>query len=269
MRTPSTYTARRASTTAACAVLGIYVVISLLGCAQLFPNSSQGGFQFNNPLDGLGFGTQNVSTTSTEEVMGEDGSSIEKTPFFDVPADWKVIDFSEESLVYRLQHRDIAESSLVVTYRELAKDGSESERRTQLREQHTKLIERFPESFEQLEYREWKVDDRPHIRTTLRGRKAPEQPLLVIDGYSVGIGPDSYVVFAAIPDESFSDRRADVRVLSDSLRPVQVPADAEPAETTDFVPPADAGEEAPADTDAPAEEAPVEDAPKEVAPDTL
>lgn len=226
---------RCATTAVTSAALTIYVVLALLGCAR-----PPAGFQFNNPLNDIPlFGTQNVTTTSVEEVVDEDGKAIEKTPFFDVPANWKVIDFSEESLVYKLQHRDIAESSIVVTYRELSKEGTETSRRTELREQHTKLIERFPDSFEQLEYREWKAEERSHIRTTLRGRKTPEGPLLVIDGYSVGIGPDSYVVFGAIPDESFSDLSSDVRALIDSLRPVQIPAEplepeqAPPADTPD------------------------------------
>lgn len=250
-----TPTHRRRMTLLTGHVCALYVVWALLGCAQQTKDRIAQGTQrlkeaTNFNFTGL-FGEKDVSektrqrakqaAADQQEMKSSPPSTGEtaRTASFDIPNAWSVANFIEDSFVYQLKHAQHDSASLVVSYHELP--SAESERKSQLRDRHQGLLAKFPKTFEQLEYREWMVDGRPHIHTRLKGRKAPETPELIIDGYSVAIDQDSYLVFSAIETPDHGALGADVAQLVSTLRPLpSIPDEPAPAPAEPEATPADA-----------------------------
>lgn len=231
----------------------LYVVWALLGCAQQTQDRIRQGTERLTKAStwsftGL-FGEKDQSEKTRKRAkhaaaeQKKSGGLVSKpadgqgarTESFDIPNSWSVANFIEDSFVYQLKHEQRDSASLVVSYHELPNQADK--RKSQLRKRHQGLLSKFPKTFEQLEYREWMVEGRPHIHTRLKGRKAPEEPEMIIDGYSVAIDQDSYLVFSAIEAPDHASLGADVAKLVSTLRPLPTLSEA-PAPPEDPAPPA-------------------------------
>ena len=164
---------------------------------------------------------------------------------FNVPRGWKVAKEDDEILVYQLKHESRPDASIVISYDPLQKEG-ELARRNELRELHTRVVGRLPEGFAQQEYREWIDQKRAYIYTRLQGKKAEDAPEMVVSGHSVGVGSNSYTVFAAYRSGDHAKLSRDVEALVKSLKDQQ--GDEEQVQEDEDVPAAPVKEEPPADT---------------------
>ena len=154
-----------------------------------------------------------------EDSDGSSKSASGKRPgFFEVPGGWALTQADEDILVYKLEHTSREQASVMISYDPLQKDD-EAAREAELREQHKKIVGRLPSAFQQQEYREWRREGRPHIQTVLMGRRDEEAPEMIVSGYTVGIGHDSYTIFAAYMRSDQEALAEDIEHIVSSLKP--------------------------------------------------
>ena len=156
---------------------------------------------------------QGQKKTAEKTADGE-----EKPDFFDIPRNWKLTRADNASHVYQLKHSQKDGASVMISYEEI--DAPADEQKARLRQSHENVVGKLPTSFKQQEYREWMVDERPHIHTTLAGRAAEDKPEMIISGYSIAIGADTYTVFAAYNKSDASKLSRDIEAVVNSLRPL-------------------------------------------------
>ena len=156
--------------------------------------------------------------------------------FFDPPSGWSVVKFVPESMRYQLKHDLEEHASLVITHHQLDAKATEAKRQEQLRQMHEQLIGRLPEQYKKQEYREWVHDDHPHILSRLKGKKGDDGPEMIVEGYSVAIADEGFIVFAAYP--SARKLGSDIQGVVESLRPLpaqQPEPSAEPSQEPEKV----------------------------------
>lgn len=161
---------------------------------------------------------QNKQANTNAEVKPGDGPA-----FFDIPSNWKLTRADENAHVYQLKHNQNETASVMISYEEI--DAPVDEQKARLRQSHENVVGKLPSSFKQQEYREWMVDERPHIHTTLAGRAAEDKPEMIISGYSIAIGADTYTVFAAYNKSDASKLSNDIDAVVKSLRPLPEPSE--------------------------------------------
>lgn len=189
-----------------------------------------------------------VTPASTTAASAPAPAAPEKESFFTVPAGWTLANADPDTQVYQLQHPQHADAKIMISLEAFEPDGS---REDTLRQRHKQVVSKLPQSFAQREYREWSVQDRPHIHTSLEGRAAQEKPLMVISGYSVALGDYSCTIFSAFRKEDASLGN-DVEQLATSLRPISLVPEPGPLEGDEETPGAldETSKEAPGDAPA-------------------
>ncbi len=241
---------------------GLYTVPMLLGCSGAVQSINRSTQKLTDPLNNA-FGTSNAppraedtdraqkaaKVTKKEPTAEDPQGALEQTEAFDIPRGWALVNFIEESEVYQLTNEAYPNASLVVQYKTLG-NGSARAQHDTLVENHDALTNRLPDTFRRVAFSETFENERPMIVSRYLGTKGEGEPEMFINGYSVAIGSDSFVVFAAYLKEDDAKVRPDVDVLLKSLRPkVAAPAEEVPVpEGGDTTPPPPA--------DASAEEAP-------------
>lgn len=231
---------RQHTTQVVCIAYTIFSLSIALGCADLKTKLKPTGDKINasirsavDPLDDVFSGdSKKKKTTQTKNTATPDANA--NTPpasaemFFDAPKDWTIVKFVAESMRYQLKHDSESNASLVVSHHDLDAQADEAKRQEQLRQLHNQLIGRLPENYKKLEYREWVEDDHPHLLTRLKGQRGDDGPEMIVEGYSVSIGAEGFIVFAAFPSEK-KTLSEEVNVVVKSLRPLPPPAEESPS----------------------------------------
>ena len=209
---------------------GLYVVPVLLGCTSAVQTINRGTQKLTDPLSDA-FGTSTpparaedknrakkaAKVTTKEPEAGDTEAPLEQTEAFDIPRGWTLVNFIEENEVYQLGNEAHPDASLVVQYKSLG-DGDANSQHDLLVENHAALTGRLPDSFRRVAFSETFENDRPMIVSRYLGKKATDAPEMFINGYSVALGEDSFIVFAAYIKEDDATLRADVDALLGSLR---------------------------------------------------
>jgi len=232
---------RQHTTLVVCIAYTLFSLSIILGCADLKTKLKPTGDKINasirsavDPLDDVFSGDskkkKTAQTKNTAATAPTATPAVEEM-FFDAPKDWTIVKFVAESMRYQLKHDSESNASLVISHHDLDAQADEAKRQEQLRQLHNQLIGRLPENYKKLEYREWVEDDHPHLLTRLKGQRGDDGPEMIVEGYSVSIGAEGFIVFAAFPSEkkTLSD---EVNVVVKSLRPLPPPVE-EPTKAQD------------------------------------
>jgi hypothetical protein len=240
---------------AALVCCGLYTVPVLLGCTSAVQTINRGTQKLTDPLNDA-FGTSSVppraedadraqkaaKVTKKEPTAEDPQGALEQTEAFDIPRGWSLVNFIEESEVYQLTNEDYPNASLVVQYKALG-EGDATAQHDRLVENHDALTGRLPDTFRRVAFSETFENDRPMIVSRYLGTKGEGEPEMFINGYSVAIGQDSFVVFAAYLKEHDAEVRPDVDVLLESLRPKGAGVEEVPVPEGEDPPPAPPAEE--------------------------
>lgn len=224
-----------------CIAYTIFSLSIVLGCADIKTKLKPTGDKINasirsavDPLEDVFSGdSKKKKTTQTKTQTPATADANTPAPpaasemFFDAPKDWTIVKFVAESMRYQLKHDDESNASLVISHHDLDEKVDDNKRQEQLRQLHNQLIGRLPENYKKLEYREWVEDEHPHLLTRLKGQRGDDGPEMIVEGYSVSIGAEGFIVFAAFPSEK-KTLSEEVNVVVKSLRPIPPPVEASP-----------------------------------------
>ena len=213
---------------------GVYTLPVLFGCANAVQSINRTTQKITDPLNGTVGRTNKIPprtdaekedvkkaahVTKKEGVDSGSDGALEQTDTFDIPRGWEVVNFTEENWVYQLKNEKFPDASLVVQYRDLG-EGAASEQRERLIANHDSLTSRLPDSFQRVVFSETFENDRPVLHSRYRGQKGEGEPTMFINGYSVAISQDSFIVFAAYLENDDATLKSDVDLLIKSLRPI-------------------------------------------------
>lgn len=210
-------------------LLALVAIASLACTGNEIRNEKLAGINRGEPFEPISnlFNDTAGQPQGQKNAAGKTANGEDKPDFFDIPRNWKLTRADDASHVYQLKHSQKEGASVMISYEEI--DAPADEQKARLRQSHENVVGKLPTSFKQQEYREWMVDERPHIHTTLAGRAAEDKPEMIISGYSIAIGTDTYTVFAAYNKSDASKLSGDIEAVVNSLRPLPEPSE-EPAE---------------------------------------
>ncbi len=194
---------------------GVIIACIVLGCASI----NRGVRSAVNPLTDVFSGDKKGAKADKADAQTQaqaQAAAAQSDMFFDTPPGWTITKYVEESNRYQLKHDRVESASLVITTQALTAQDVRGQWE-ELQRGHDALLNKLTATYPVFDARSKPRDPRPMLYTRLQGSKG-DGPEMIIEGYSLAIEGDAFIIFAAYPSENVV-LEGDVADVVQSLRP--------------------------------------------------